>query len=133
MMMMMMMMMMMSFSRLLCQPDALPCDCPFSFLELSSEDSTRDEALDDLTQLNSLPDSSRKQGVTHIPVTSDQVLQSDGEERFKWMHAGRKEPDNLLGTNTVESISSATKEKIKAAAKAAEEVHRAPIQGGLYH
>ena len=86
-------------------------------------DSTRDEALDDLNQLNSLPDSSRKQGVTHIPVTSDQVLQSDGEERFKWMHAGRKELDNLLGTNTVESISPATKEKIKAAAKAAGKKH----------
>ena len=58
-------------------------------LYLSSEDSTRDEALDDLTQLNSLPDSSRKQGVTHIPVTSDQVLQSDGEEQLKCMLAAR--------------------------------------------
>ena len=37
-----------------CQPDALPHDCPFSFLYLSSENSTRDEALDDLTQLSSL-------------------------------------------------------------------------------
>ena len=35
------------------------------------------------------------------------------------MHAGRKELDNVLGTNTVESISPEIKEKIKAAAKAA--------------
>ena len=35
------------------------------------------------------------------------------------MHVGRKELDNLLGANTVESISPETKEKIKAAAKAA--------------
>ena len=102
-----------------CQPDALPPECPFSFLYLSSEDSSRDEALDDLNDLNSLPDVSKKQGTSHIPVTSEQVLQSDGEERFKWMCAGRKELDNLQGTKTVEPISPDAKEKIKAAAKAA--------------
>ena len=101
-----------------CQPDALPPECPFSFLYLSSEDSSRDEALNDLNDLNSLPDPSKKQGTSHIPVTSEQVLQSDGEERFKWMCAGRKELDNLQGTKTVEAISPEAKEKIKAAAKA---------------
>ena len=39
-------------------------------------------------------------------------------ERFKWMHVGRKELDNLLKTETVESISSDTKEKIRIAVKA---------------
>ena len=59
----------------------------------------------DLEQLNSSPYGSRKQGTTHIPVTAEQVLQSDGEERFKWMCAGRKELDNLTSTGTIECIS----------------------------
>ena len=56
----------------LSEPDALPPDCPFSFLYLSSEDSIREDNLDDLEQLNSLPDGTRKQGTTHIPVTAEQ-------------------------------------------------------------
>ena len=117
-----------------CKPDALPPECPFSFLYLSSEDSSRDEALDDLSELNSLPDVSKKQGASHIPVSSEQVLQSDGDERFKWICSGRKELDNLLGTNTVESISPEAvesispeaKEKIKAAARATGKKHIEP-------
>ena len=42
----------------LVEPDALPSDCPFSCLCLSSEDSIKDDNLDDLEQLNSLPDGS---------------------------------------------------------------------------
>ena len=72
------------------EPDALPSDCPFSLLYLSSEVSIKDDNLDDLEQLNSLPGGSRRYGTTHIPVTAEQALQSDGEERFKWMCAGRK-------------------------------------------
>ena len=72
------------------EPDALPPDCPFTFLYLSSQDSIKDGNSDDLEQLNSLPDGSRKQGTTHIPVTVEQLLQSDGEERLKWMCAGRR-------------------------------------------
>ena len=98
------------------EPDALPPDCPFTFLYLSSQDSIKDDNLDDLEQLNSLPDGSRKQGTTHIPVTAEQVLQSDGEERFKWMCAGRRELDNLTGTGTVERISPEVRDKIKAEA-----------------
>ena len=89
------------------------------FLSLSSEDSSRDEALDDLSELSSLPDGSKKQGTSHIPVTSEEVLQSDGNERLRWMSAGRKELDNLQGTNTVEPTSPDAKEKIMAAAQAA--------------
>ena len=78
----------------------------------SSEESIRDDSLDDFEQLNSLPDGSRKQGVSHIPVTTEQVSQTDGEERFEWMCAGRKELDNLTGT--VECISPEVRDKIKA-------------------
>ena len=88
-----------------------------SFTSLS-QDSIKDDNLDDLEQLNSLPDGSRKQGTTHIPVTAEQVLQSDGEERFKWMCAGRKELDNLTGTGTVECISPEVRDRIKAEARA---------------
>ena len=56
----------------LSEPDTLPPDCPFTFLYLSSQDSIKDDNLEDLEQLNSLPDGSRKQGTTHIPVTAEQ-------------------------------------------------------------
>ena len=102
----------------LSEPDVLPPDSPFTFLYLSSEDSIKDDKLDDLEQLNSLPDGSRKQGTTLIPVTAEQVLQSDGEERFQWMCAGRKELDNLTGTGTVECISPEVRDRIKAEARA---------------
>ena len=46
-------------------------------------------------------------------MTAEQVLQSDGEERFKWMCAGRKELDNLTGTGTVECISPEVKDRLK--------------------
>ena len=99
-------------------PDALPEDSPFTFLYLSSEDSPRDDALEDLTSSDPSLDDLKKQGVTHIPVTAEQVLQSDGEERWKWMQAGRKELDNLSSTGTTESISPEAKEQLKAHAKA---------------
>ena len=98
--------------------DTLHPDCPFTFLYLSSQDSIKDDNLEDLEQLNSLPDGSRKQGTTHIPVTAEQVLQSDGEERFKWMCAGRKELDNLTGTGAVECISPEVRDRLKAEARA---------------
>ena len=98
--------------------DALPHDCPFTFLSLSSEDKIEDASdLHDLTSSDPLPEELRKQGVTHIPVTADEVLRSDGEERFKWMAAGRKEIDNLQGTGTVEGISPERKEQVKLKAK----------------
>ena len=73
--------------------------------------------LHDLTSSDPLPEELRKQGVTHIPVIADEVLRSDGEERFKWMAAGRKEIDNLQGTGTVEGISPERKEQVKSKAK----------------
>ena len=98
------------------QEETLPPDCPFSFLYLSSQDASLEaNELDELTLSDSLPlpDDVRKQGTTHIPVTSDQILNSDGEERFKWMAAGRKELDNLSNTGTIEAISPDRKEQIK--------------------
>ena len=98
-------------------PHGLPKDCPFTFLYLSSEDSNRDEPLDVLT--NALPSSDdlQKQGVSHIPVTAERVLDSDGQTRLKWMEAGRKELDNLTNTGTVEPISSERKDQIKVEAR----------------
>ena len=113
----------------LSEPDTLPSDCPFTFLYLSSQDSIKDDNLDDLEQLNSLPDGSRKQATTHIPVTAEQVLQSDGEERFKWMCAGRKELHNLTGTWTIECISPEVRDRLKAEARALwQEVCRTPLK-----
>ena len=40
-------------------------------------------------------DEGRKQATTHISVSPDVVLASTGEEREKWLAAGRKEIDNL--------------------------------------
>ena len=40
-------------------------------------------------------DEGRKQAATHISVSPDVVLASTGEEREKWLAAGRKEIDNL--------------------------------------
>ena len=98
--------------------DALPHDCPFTFLSLPSEDKLEDASdLHDLTSSDPLPEELRKQGVTHIPVTADEVLRSDGEERFKWMAAGRKEIDILQGTGTVEGISPERKEQVKLKAR----------------
>ena len=74
--------------------------------------------MDVLDQLNYLPGGSRKQGVSHIPVPAEQVLQTDGEERFKWKCAGRKELDNLTGPGTMECIPPLVKEKTKAEARA---------------
>ena len=98
--------------------DALPHDCPFTFLSLSSEDKIEAASdIHDLTSSDPLPEELRKQGVTHIPVAADEVLRSNGEERFKWMAAGRKEIDNLQGTGTVEGISPERKEQLKSKAK----------------
>ena len=99
-------------------PDALPEESPFTFLYLSSQDSLQDDSLEELASTDPSLEDLKKQGVTHIPVTAEQVLQSDGEERWKWMQAGRKELDNLSSTGTTESISPEAKEKLKAHARA---------------
>ena len=97
--------------------DVLASDCPFSLLYLSSEDFTKNDNLDDLEQLI-FSDGSRKQGVSNIPVTAEQVLRADGEERFKWICVGRKELDNLTRSGTVECISPEAKERIRAETRA---------------
>ena len=60
--------------------------------------------LDDLTSTDPSLDGLQRQGVAHIPVTAEQVLQNDGGERWKWMQAGRQELDNLSSTGTTESM-----------------------------
>ena len=61
---------------------SLPADCPFTFLYLSSEDSTREDPSHDADQDLSLPDSSStRQGTTHVSVLADEVLRSTGDTR----------------------------------------------------
>ena len=90
---------------------------PFTFLSLSSEDGfpNRDN---EQTQDNVGNDQAKKQGVSHIPITTEQVLESDGEERFKWLKAGRTELDNLTNTKTVSPISPEKRNELKAQARA---------------
>ena len=57
----------------------LPMECAFTFLCLSSEDSSRDSS--ELTDITTIPEEFRKQGTTHIPVIATQVLSSSGDER----------------------------------------------------
>ena len=66
----------------------------FTFLYLSSEDSNRDESLDSLSDIPPSSDDLQKQRISRIPVTAEQVMDSDGQTRFKWMEADRKELDN---------------------------------------
>ena len=74
----------------------------------------------------------RKQGVSNIPVTSDQILNSDGEERFKWMAAGRKELDNFSNTGTIEAISPEKKEQMKRDARARGEKYIELLAKGVF-
>ena len=73
---------------------------PFSFLYLSSEDCLASPASieadlppDNLTP--GLEPEDKKQATTHINVTSDEVYQSMGEIRQKWLSAGETEIGNL--------------------------------------
>ena len=83
--------------------DDFPPDCPFTFLYLSSEDMNR-KGEEELMQDELLEEEGRKQ--------------SDGDERWKWMKAGRTELDNLKNTGTVTAISSAKKEELRREARA---------------
>ena len=60
-------------------------DCPFTFLHLSSVDPTPDDPLDDLDQSDPLPGDARNQRVSHVSVSADQVLRTEGNERRKWI------------------------------------------------
>ena len=97
--------------------DDFAADCPFTFLYLSSEDVNRKDE-EELKQDELLEEEGRKQGVGNVPVTADEVLQSDGDERWKWMKAGRTELDNLKNTGTVTAISSEKKEGLRREARA---------------
>ena len=98
---------------------SLPDECPFTFLCLSSEDSTKDETVDEDVQDSSLPTApSTKQGTSHIPFTADEVLRSNSQERRGWIDAGRNELNNLTGTGTTTNLSPEQKEQLRKTAKA---------------
>ena len=88
--------------------DDFPADCPFTFLYLLSEDMNRKDE-EELKQDELLEGEGIKQGVGNVPVTADEVLQSNGDERWTWMKAGRTELDNLKNTGTVAATSSGRK------------------------
>ena len=97
---------------------SLPADCPFFFLYLSSEDSTREDPSHDTAHDASLPESSStRQGTTHVSVTADEVLRSSGEVRRKWIGAGKTELDNLTNTNTITRLSPEQRDEIKRKAR----------------
>ena len=99
---------------------SLPADCPFTFLYLSSEDSTRDDAslgIDD-HDVSSPDSSSTRQGTTHVSVIADEVLRSTGEVRRKWIAAGKTELDNLTNTCTTTDLSPQQRDEIKRKARA---------------
>ena len=50
-------------------------------------------------------DEGRRQATTHISVSPDVVLASTGEEREKWLAAGRKEIDNLTIPKAITALS----------------------------
>ena len=115
---------------------SLPDECPFTFLYLSSKDSTKDDTVDEDVQDNSLPNApSTKQGTSHIPFTADEVLRSDGQERKGWIDAGRNELNNLTGAGTTTNLSPEQKEELRKNAKATGQkymCHRAPCYGRFY-
>ena len=98
---------------------SLPADCPFTFLYLSSEDSTRDDPSHDTEHDLSLPDApSTRQGTTHVSVTADEVLRSTGDTRRKWIGAGKTELDNLTNTSTITSLAPEQRDELRRTARA---------------
>ena len=55
----------------------------------------------------------RKQATTHISVSLDAVLASTGEEREKWLAAGKKEIDNLTFPKAITALSPQEKTALK--------------------
>ena len=94
---------------------------PFSYLCLSAEDSPQvlnaeeDEDDDVILMEEASPpintakdleeDEGRRQATTHISVSPDVVLASTGEERAKWLAAGKKEIDNLTIPKAITALS----------------------------
>ena len=55
----------------------------------------------------------KKQATTHISVSPDVVLASTGEEREKWLAAGKKEIDNLTLPKAIAALSPQEKTALK--------------------
>ena len=100
---------------------------PFSYFYLSAEDSPQvlsaeEDDDDDVIlmeeaspPINSVKDleeeEGKRQATTHISVSPDVVLASTGEEREKWLAAGKKEIDNL--TKAITALSPQEKATLK--------------------
>ena len=97
---------------------SLSADCPFTFLYLSSEDSTREDPSHDADQDLSLRDSSStRQGATHVSVTAVEVLRSSGNARRKWIGAGKTELDNLTNASTITSLAPEQRDELRRTAR----------------
>ena len=107
----------------------LPRDWPFTFLRFSSEDPTPDDPLHDLDQSDPLPGDARNQGVSHVPVSADQVLRSEGNERRKWIGAAKKELDSLTSTQTIEPISADDLNRLRRTARSTGTLIELPAKG----
>ena len=93
--------------------------CLPNVLYLSSEDSTKDDTVDEDVEDSSLPNApSTKQNTSHVPFTAEEVLRSNGQERKGWIDAGRTELNNLSGTGTTTNLSPEQKEELRKSAKA---------------
>ena len=114
---------------------SLLADCPFTFLYLSSEDSTRDDPSHDAEEDNSLLDAPpTRQETTNILLTADEILRSTGDVRRKWIGAGKTELDNLTDTSTITRLFSTTKGWDQEKGQSHwPEVHRAACESSLYH
>ena len=114
-------------------------DSPFTYLQLCSEElhsafsaddvglQEQDQDTKELIQDYSPQDKKettdkeeeerRRQATTHIAVSPDKVLASTGQEREKWLAAGRKEIDNLTLPKAISTISPQERQELRDLAK----------------
>ena len=103
---------------------------PFTYLYLSSEESTKvlhaeEEEDDDVilmeevspptttTKKDPEEEEGKQQATTHISISPDVVLASQGGERQKWLAAGKKEIDNLTLPKAITALSPQEKNVLK--------------------
>ena len=123
---------------------------PFTYFYLSAEDSPQalnaEEDDDDVILMEEASppinpakdleeDEGRRQATTHISVSPDVVLASTGEEREKWLAAGKKEIDNLTIPKAITALSPQERTAVKEKAQLEREAgfHRAASKGCLHH
>ena len=74
------------------------CENPLSLFYLSSEECCDAPSVDADLPMDAAK-GLRKQATTHINVTNEDVPKSIGEDRQKWLEAGKKEISNLTTKN----------------------------------